>query len=69
MKLARKEDDDRPLCICVSPDGLTAAVGCDTGKLWFLRTEDGCSAAEVGVRGYPGNVQLSFEAIIVLQLH
>lgn len=49
----RKEDDDRPLCICLSPDGSTAAVGCDTGKLWFLSTKDGIWA-EVLV--YPTHV-------------
>ncbi|CAK9099513.1 Uncharacterized WD repeat-containing protein all2124 [Durusdinium trenchii] len=31
-----KEDDDRPLCLSLSPNGSACAVGCDTGKLWVL---------------------------------
>jgi len=42
-----KEDDDRPLCICLSPDASTAAIGCDTGKLWFLSTKDGKTVREI----------------------
>lgn len=35
------EEDHRPVCLCVSPDGTKAAVGADTGKLWFINLDSG----------------------------
>eukprot|EP00927_Polykrikos_kofoidii_P043611 TRINITY_DN37692_c0_g2_i1.p1 TRINITY_DN37692_c0_g2~~TRINITY_DN37692_c0_g2_i1.p1 ORF type:complete len:636 (-),score=83.35 TRINITY_DN37692_c0_g2_i1:117-2024(-) len=33
-------DDDRPLCLCLSPDASIAAIGADTGKLWVVSLKE-----------------------------